>query len=322
MVRPVVVVTRRLPDAVEQALASFCDARFNATDEPLSREALVAALRESDAVLCTVTDRFDAALLGAGGFRAKALVNFGVGYNHIDITAAQRAGLVVTNTPDVLTDATADIAVTLMLSVMRRAGEGERALRAGAWTGWRPTHHMGTHVTGKTVGIIGFGRIGRAFAERCAGGFRMPVLWYHPGDPSLPVSPGPWQRVDSLEALLRESDVVSLHCPARPETKHLINAERLALMKPSAFLINTARGDVVDESALADALAAGTIAGAGLDVYEREPVVHPGLMASEKVVLLPHLGSATTETRVAMGMRAVENVRAVVEGREPRDRVV
>jgi lactate dehydrogenase-like 2-hydroxyacid dehydrogenase len=321
MTRPVVVVTRRLPEAVEHALAECCDARFNNTDEPLPSAALLAALREADAVLCTVTDRFDAALLRAGGFRAKAIVNFGVGYNHIDIAAAKAAGLIVTNTPDVLTDATADIAMTLMLSVMRRAGEGERALRAGEWHGWRPTHHMGTHVTGKTVGIIGFGRIGRAFAERCSGGFRMPVLWWHPGDPSLPVPSNSWRRVDSLEALLRESDVVSLHCPARPETRHLISAERLALMKPSAFLINTARGDVVDESALVDALAAGTIAGAGLDVYEREPAVHPGLLASEKVVLLPHLGSATTETRVAMGMRAVENLRAVLERRDPMDAI-
>lgn len=316
-----VVVTRRLPGAVEAALAATCDARFNETDTPLGPDGLVRALREADAVVCTVTDRLDAAVLGAGGFRARALVNFGVGFNHIDLAAARAAGLVVTNTPDVLTDATADCAMTLLLAAMRRAGEGERLLRAGQWTGWRPTHHMGAQVTGKTIGLVGFGRIGRAMAERCHGGFRMPVLWYDPAIPAGAEPPGPWTRVATLGDLLAQADVVSLHCPATPETRHLMHAGTLAQMKPGAFLVNTARGDVVDEAALVAALASGHLAGAGLDVFEREPTVHPGLLASERAVLLPHLGSATVETRVAMGMRALENLEAVLAGTVPRDRV-
>jgi lactate dehydrogenase-like 2-hydroxyacid dehydrogenase len=316
-----VVVTRRLPEPVEAALAAQCDARFNGTDTPLRADELVEALRTADALLCTVTDRLDATVLGAGGFRAKALVNFGVGFNHIDLAAARAAGLVVTNTPDVLTDATADCAMTLMLSVMRRAGEGERLLRAGAWTGWRPTHHMGAQVTGKTVGIVGFGRIGRAMAERCNGGFRMPVLWFDPAIPSGAEPDGPWTRMLTLDELLARADVVSLHCPATPETRHLMNARTLAAMKPGAFLVNTARGDVVDEAALVEALATGQLGGAGLDVFEREPQVHAGLLATERAVLLPHLGSATVETRVAMGMRAVENLLAILAGEAPRDRV-
>lgn len=321
MSAPAVVVTRRLPQAVERELATRFGARLNATDEPLGRDGLVRALREADAVVCTVTDRLSADVLGAGGLRAKALVNVGVGFNHIDLAAARAAGLVVTNTPDVLTDATADCAMTLMLAVMRRAGEGERELRAGRWTGWRPTHLMGAQVTGKTVGIVGFGRIGRAMAERCHGGFRMPVLWFDPAIPAGAEPAGPWTRVGTLDELLAQADVVSLHCPATPETRHLINAERLRQMKRSAFLVNTARGDVVDEAALVAALEAGVIAGAGLDVYEHEPRVHAGLLALERVVLLPHLGSATVETRVAMGMRALENLEAVLAGVPPRDRV-
>ncbi|MFN9215990.1 MAG: 2-hydroxyacid dehydrogenase [Gemmatimonadota bacterium] len=321
MSAPAVVVTRRLPQAVERELATRFGARLNATDEPLGRDGLVRALREADAVVCTVTDRLSADVLGAGGLRAKALVNVGVGFNHLDLAAARAAGLVVTNTPDVLTDATADCAMTLMLAVMRRAGEGERELRAGRWAGWRPTHLMGAQVTGKTVGIVGFGRIGRAMAERCHGGFRMPVLWFDPAIPAGAEPAGPWTRVGTLDELLAQADVVSLHCPATPETRHLINAERLRQMKRSAFLVNTARGDVVDEAALVAALEAGVIAGAGLDVYEHEPRVHAGLLALERVVLLPHLGSATVETRVAMGMRALENLEAVLAGVPPRDRV-
>ena len=321
MSAPAVVVTRRLPQAVERELATRFGARLNATDEPLGRDGLVRALREADAVVCTVTDRLSADVLGAGGLRAKALVNVGVGFNHIDLAAARAAGLVVTNTPDVLTDATADCAMTLMLAVMRRAGEGERELRAGRWAGWRPTHLMGAQVTGKTVGIVGFGRIGRAMAERCHGGFRMPVLWFDPAIPAGAEPAGPWTRVGTLDELLAQADVVSLHCPATPETRHLINAERLRQMKRSAFLVNTARGDVVDEAALVAALEAGVIAGAGLDVYEHEPRVHAGLLALERVVLLPHLGSATVETRVALGMRALENLEAVLAGVPPRDRV-
>lgn len=321
MTPPRVIVTRRLPDLVERELVARFGAVCNATDVPLGSEGLVEALRSADALVCTVTDRLNAEVLGVPGIRARALVNVGVGFNHIDLGAAKAAGLVVTNTPDVLTDATADCAMTLMLAVMRRAGEGERELRAGRWTGWRPTHLMGTQVTGKTVGLVGFGRIGRAMAERCHGGFRMPVLWFDPAIPDGAEPSGPWTRVGTLDELLARSDVVSLHCPATPETRHLINAARLGRMRPTAFLVNTARGDVIDEAALVAALQAGRLAGAGLDVYELEPRVHPGLLELEQVVLLPHLGSATTETRIAMGMRAVENLTAVLAGEAPRDRV-
>ena len=321
--RPVVVVTRRLPAAVEQELTRDFDARLNAEDRPLGPEGLMEALRSADAVLCTVTDRFTPDVLAAEPRRAELLANFGVGFNHIDVAAAKARGLAVSNTPDVLTDATADLAMTLLLMVSRRAGEGERHLRAGQWTGWRPTHMLGTQVAGKTLGLVGMGRIARAVAQRAHGGFGMRVIFHDPYPPSAEIaaSLGAEPR-ERLEDVLREGDFVSLHCPATPETRHLMNRERLALMRPEAYLINTARGDVVDEAALADALQARRIAGAGLDVFEREPQVTEALLGLENVVLLPHLGSATTETRVAMGMRALENLRLFFAGKPLRDRVV
>lgn len=321
--RPVVVVTRRLPEAVERELARDFDARLNTDDRPLGPEGLMEALRSADAVLCTVTDRLTAEVLAAEPRRAALLANFGVGFNHIDIAAAKARGIAVSNTPDVLTDATADIAMTLLLMVARRTGEGERHLRTGAWTGWRPTHMLGTQVSGKTLGLVGMGRIARAVAQRAHHGFGMRIVFHDPYPPSAEVarSLGAEPR-ERLEDVLREGDFVSLHCPATPETRHLMNRERLALMRPEAYLINTARGDVVDEAALVEALQARRIAGAGLDVFEREPQVSPDLLAMENVVLLPHLGSATTETRVAMGMRAVENLRLHFAGQPLRDRVV
>jgi len=223
----------------------------------------------------------------------------------------------------VLTDATADLAMTLLLMTARRAGEGERHLRGGQWTGWRPTHMLGTHVTGKTLGLVGMGRIARAVAQRAHHGFGMSVIFHDPYPPSAEVaaSLGAAPRA-SLEQVLQEADFVSLHCPATPETRHLMNRDRLALMRPDAFLINTARGDVVDEAALVEALEAQRIAGAGLDVYEREPEVTQALVTMDNVVLLPHLGSATRETRVAMGMRAFENLQLFFGGKPLRDRVV
>jgi len=321
--RPVVVVTRRLPEAVEQELSHDFEARLNPDDRPLGPEGLMEALRSADGVLCTVTDRFTSEVLAAEPRRAGLLANFGVGFNHIDIAAAKARGLAVSNTPDVLTDATADLAMTLLLMVTRRAGEGERHVRAGAWTGWRPTHMLGTQVSGKTLGLVGMGRIARAVAQRAHQGFGMRVIFHDPYPPSPEVakSLGAEPR-EMLEDVLREADFVSLHCPATPETRHLMNRERLALMRPDAYLVNTARGDVVDEAALAEALQARRIAGAGLDVFEREPQVSEALLGLENVVLLPHLGSATTETRVAMGMRALENLRLFFGGRPLRDRVV
>ena len=321
--RPVVVVTRRLPAAVEQELARDFDARLNQDDRALGPEGLMEALRGADAVLCTVTDRFTPEVLAAEPRRAALLANFGVGFNHLDVAAAKARGLAVSNTPDVLTDATADLAMTLLLMVSRRAGEGERHLRARQWTGWRPTHMLGTQVAGKTLGLVGMGRIARAVAQRAHHGFGMRIIFHDPYPPPAEVaaSLGAEPR-ERLEDLLAEADFVSLHCPATPETRHLMNRERLALMRPEAYLVNTARGDVVDEAALAEVLQGRRIAGAGLDVFEREPQVTEALLGLENVVLLPHLGSATTETRVAMGMRALENLRLFFAGKPLRDRVV
>ncbi|HYW32025.1 MAG TPA: D-glycerate dehydrogenase [Gemmatimonas sp.] len=321
---PVVVVTRKLPASVEEAIASRYDARFNRTDVAMSPAQLTDAMKKADIVLCTVTDRIRAEQF-AGSTNVKLLANFGVGVNHIDRDAARAARVVVTNTPDVLTDDTADLALALMLMSMRRLGEGERHLRSGAWSGWRPTHMMGRSARGKTLGIVGYGRIGRALARKADAGLGMKVLWYAPRDPRVddPATAGPAgaERASSMEELLRRSDVVSLHCPATPETRHLINAETIALMKPDAYLINTARGDVVDEWALTEALREQRIAGAGLDVYEFEPSVVTDLKDMQNAVLLPHMGSGTIETRTAMGERALANIDAFVRGESPPDLV-
>jgi lactate dehydrogenase-like 2-hydroxyacid dehydrogenase len=322
--RPTVVVTRRLPERIEAALAEQFDTHLNRTDSPLSAQALSDALRSADAVLCTVTDRFTAAHFGSG-LRARVLANFGVGVNHIDLAAAKAAGLVVTNTPGVLTDDTADIALALILMTLRRLGEGERLLRTGAWSGWRPMFMLGHAPRGKMLGVVGYGRIGRALARRASLALGMRVQWWAPREPSVdgPEDAGPAEamRAESLEALLATSDVVSLHCPSTAETRHLINAERLALMPPHAVLINTARGDIVDEHALVHALRDGVIASAGLDVYEFEPTVLPELRDLEHVVLLPHMGTSTVETREAMGACAVRNLAAVLAGEVPPNRV-
>jgi len=321
--RPTVVVTRRLPAPVEQRLAQEFDARVNQDDHSFTTAELREALRGADALVPTVSDRITAQTLAVEPLRARILANFGVGYNHIDVAAAKARGLVVTNTPDVLTDDTADDAIMLMLMVARRAGEGERHVRSGTWTGWRPTHMLGTKVSGKTLGLIGLGRIGRAVARRAHQGFGMRVVFHDPyPPPANVVADLAAEPKATVEDVLREADFVSLHSPATPETRHLMNAERLALMRPTAFLINTARGDIVDEAALVAALERRQIAGAALDVYEQEPHVTPALLTMENVVLLPHLGSATQETRVAMGMRALDNLAAFFAGSAPRDRVV
>jgi len=321
--RPTVVVTRRLPAPVEQRLAQEFDARVNQDDHSFTTAELGEALRGADALVPTVSDRITAQTLAVEPLRARILANFGVGFNHIDVAAAKARGLVVTNTPDVLTDDTADDAIMLMLMVARRAGEGERHVRSGTWTGWRPTHMLGTKVSGKTLGLIGLGRIGRAVARRAHQGFGMRVVFHDPyPPPANVVADLAAEPKATVEDVLREADFVSLHSPATPETRHLMNAERLALMRPTAFLINTARGDIVDEAALVAALERRQIAGAALDVYEQEPHVTPALLTMENVVLLPHLGSATQETRVAMGMRALDNLAAFFAGSAPRDRVV
>ncbi len=323
MSKPKVVITRRWPEEVEQKLKERYDVQLNSDDKPMDVAALQEALGTADALLPTVSDRITAEVLSAEPLKTRILGNFGVGFNHIDLEAAKSRGLVVTNTPEVLTDCTADLAMTLLLMTARRAGEGERHVRTHGWTGWRPTHMIATKVAGKVLGLIGFGRIARAVAQRAHFGFGMKILFQDPYPPPKEVAYALGaEQCGTVEEVLERSDFVSLHCPGGMETRHLINAERLARMKPQALLINTARGDVVDEQALVAALKKGTITGAGLDVYEAEPRVTEEFLTMENVVLLPHLGSATRETRVAMGMRVVENIDAFFAGKPPRDRVV
>jgi len=321
MNRPKVLVTRRWPAAVEAQMAAQFDVDLNPADKPLSQDDFRDAMTRYDAILPTVTDRLPAAVFDTSP-RTKILANYGVGFAHIDTQAAKDRGIAVTNTPDVLSECTADIAMTLLLMVARRAGEGERELREGRWTGWRPTHLIGTKVSGATLGIIGFGRIGQAMAQRARFGFGMQILVQN----RSPVPPEVLARynatqVPTIEDLLPQCDFVSLHCPGGAANRHLINGPRLDLMQPTAFLINTARGEVIDEHALAQSLWFGTIAGAGLDVFEREPTVPDALLNADNLVLLPHLGSATRETREAMGFRVLENLTAFFDGREPQDRV-
>lgn len=320
--RPRVVITRRIPAACEAEAAAHFDVVTNRDDTPLTAAELQEAMRTADALLPTVTDKVTAEVLGVAGRRARIVANFGVGFNNIDVQAAKQHGVTVTNTPDVLTDDTADLAITLLLMVARRAGEGDRHVRHHEWTGWRPTHMLGARVSGKTLGLIGFGRIAKAVARRAHHGFGMRVLFTDPcpPKPAAAAALGAEPRA-TVEEVLQQSDFVSLHCPATPETRHLMNAERLRLMPKHAFLINSARGDVVEEAALVTALRDGVIAGAGLDVFEREPVVTEALLTMENVVLLPHLGSATLETRTAMGLRALENLKLFFAGQPVRDRV-
>ncbi|MEZ5445053.1 MAG: D-glycerate dehydrogenase [Gammaproteobacteria bacterium] len=323
MSKPKVLVTRAWPEEVEAEMRKRYDVTLNATDTPMTVAELQDALRNYDAVCPTVCDRITAEVLGAQPMRAKILGNFGVGFNHVDLEAARKAGLTVTNTPEVLTDCTADIAMTLMLMAARRAGEGERHVRTKAWTGWRPTHMISTKVTGKTLGLIGMGRIARAMAHKAHHGFDMKIVYFDPfPPPPESIKDLNATQCGSIEEVLKQADVVSLHCPGGKENYHLINAERLKAMKRDAILINTARGDVVEEKALVEALKNGTIKSAGLDVFEAEPKVTEDLLAMENVVLLPHLGSATRETRVAMGMRVLENLDLFFAGRPVRDKVV
>lgn len=323
MSKPKVIITRKWPEAAEARARELFDVTLNKDDQPLSVAELQQALKTADAVCPTVSDNISAEVLSATPLRCKILGNFGVGFNHIDLKAAKERGLIVTNTPEVLTDCTADIAMTLLLMVARRAGEGERHVRTRAWTGWRPTHMIGAKVTGKTLGLIGMGRIARAMAHKAHHGFGMKIIYTDPyPPPPAVVKDLKAEPRGTVEEVLAEADFVSLHCPGGEETHHLINAERIAKMKPSAFLINTARGDVIDSAALINALRKNRIAGAGLDVYEGEPRVQEEYLSMDNVVLLPHLGSASMETRVAMGLRALDNVHAYFSGKEPSDRVV
>jgi lactate dehydrogenase-like 2-hydroxyacid dehydrogenase len=317
-----VFVTRRLPDATEAALRERYDAALNTTDETYSEATLVDAASRFDAIVSSVVDDIPASVFSVPGRRARIVANFGVGFDRIALDAARAHGVVVTNTPGVLTEDTADLAMLLMLAAARRASEAERELRAGRWAGWRPTHMLGTRVNGATVGIIGYGRIGAAVARRAHRGFDMRVLFVNPSTPDPEaIAEAAAERCASLDELLERSQFVSLHAPSRPETRHLLDADRIARMKPGAVLVNTARGELVDEHALADALERRALAAAGLDVFIGEPHVSERLRALDNVVLLPHIGSATVASRVEMGARVLANLDAFFRGEPPPDRV-
>jgi glyoxylate reductase len=316
--RPTLFITRLLPQPVMEAIPRTYRVIAASADRPPTSDELSRGFVQADAVICTLTDRIDASLL-ALATKLKVIANYAVGYNNIDLPAATRHGIMITNTPDVLTDATADLTWALLLAPARRVVEGDTLVRTGQWPGWTPTQLLGADVSGKTLGIIGMGRIGQAVAQRAAG-FRMPVIYA--GRHRLSAPAGTTWELLPLDAVLAGSDFLSLHVPLTDSTYHLIGRRELSLMKPTAYLINTSRGPVVDEAALVSALEAGTIAGAGLDVYEEEPMVSAGLIARSNVVLLPHLGSATRETRVRMGLICLDNIAAVLGGRPALNQIL
>ena len=320
--KPKVIVTRRLPDAVETRLRELFDTELNLSDAPLSREALIDAVGRCDVLAPTITDRIDAGVLEQAGDRLKLIANFGAGVDHIDVAAAIARGITVTNTPGVLTEDTADLTLALMMTVSRRIVEGARSIEAGEFKGWAPTWMMGRRLSGKRLGIIGMGRIGQAVARR-ARAFGMQIHYHN----RTPVSPRIAEDLEatyweSLDQMLARMDIISVNCPHTPATYHLLSARRLKLMPAHAILVNTARGEIIDESALADLLASGGIAGAGLDVFEFEPEVNPRLLGLPNAVLLPHLGSATVEARTEMGEKVIINIRTWMDGHRPPDRVL
>ena len=317
-----VVVTRKLPAAVEARMRELFDVELNADDRPMTPDALAGALSRAEVLAPTVTDRIDAALLARAGVQLKLIANFGAGFEHIDVAAANARGITVTNTPGVLTEDTADMAMALILAVSRRVVEGARALEAGRFEGWAPTWMMGRRIRGKSLGIVGMGRIGQALAKR-ARAFGLSIH-YHSRRPAPDALAQALEatRWDSLDQMLARMDIVSLNCPHTPGTYHLLSARRLRLMPAHAILVNTARGSVVDEAALATQLSDGLLAGAGLDVYEHEPAVDPRLLRLANVVLLPHLGSATVEGRAEMGDKVVINIQAFQDGHRPPDRIL
>jgi glyoxylate reductase len=319
--KTLVVVTRKLPEATEHELLSLFDVQLNPDDRPMDAAALTHAVRMADVLVPTVTDRITAEIIGATGPRLKLIANFGVGFNHIDTAPAAARGIAVTNTPGVLTDATADIAMTLILAVTRRAVEGAKIIETNRFTGWCPTWMMGVGLRGRKLGIVGMGRIGEAVARRSRA-FGLEIHYHNrtrvPRTLEQHLAATYWPELD---AMLPEMDIVSINCPYNANTWHLFSAERLARLKPSAFLINTARGEIVDEAALAEALGSGRLAGAGLDVFEREPKVEPKLLTLPNAVLLPHLGSSTIEARTGMGKKVIANIRAFAAGEPLPDKV-
>ena len=322
MSKPKVIVTRKWPQPVEDKLTALYDVQLNENDVAMTAAELKTALADCDAFCPTVTDAINADVLGTENISAKIIGSYGVGFNHIDLDAAKARGLTVTNTPEVLTDCTADIAMGLLLAAARRMTEGERHLRAGDWSGWRPTHMMATRVTGKTLGCIGFGRIAQAMAQRAHFGFGMKIIFSDPYPPSRQVVNRFGAIQMSIEEVLQNADFVSLHCPGGKDTYHLLNQQRISMMQKHAVLVNSARGDVIDNQALIAALKNGVIAGAGLDVFEGEPELDAGFLDCENAVLLPHLGSASVETRIAMGERVLANLAAFFAGQTPPDKLV
>jgi glyoxylate reductase len=320
--RPCIRVTRKLLPAVEGRMAELFDAGFNADDKPMSREELIEAMTGCDVLVPTVTDNIDADLIAAAPPRLKLIANYGAGVNHIDLAAAKAKGIMVTNTPGVFTDDTADLTMALILNVPRRLGEGHRVMRSGEWQGWSPTAMLGHRIGGKTLGIIGLGRIGEAVALR-AKAFGLNIIYNkrHRLPSSVEEELGVTFEPD-LDRLVARADIISLHCPLTTETDKIINAARIEQMKPDAYIINSSRGELIDEDALIAALESGRIAGAGLDVYTHEPAVDTRWFAIPNVVLLPHLGSATFEGREASGERVITNIRVWADGHRPPDQVL
>jgi lactate dehydrogenase-like 2-hydroxyacid dehydrogenase len=320
--KPHVIVTRLLPDSVETRMRELFDTQLNLEDRPFTRPELIDAVGHCDALVATITDKIDAEVIAQASDRLKLIANFGAGVDHIDVAAANAKGILVTNTPGVLTEDTADLTLALMMAVSRRIVEGANVAQAGDFTGWAPTWMMGRRISGKRLGIIGMGRIGQAVARR-AKAFGMQIHYHN----RKPVSSRIAEELEatyweSLDQMLARMDIISVNCPHTPATYHLLSARRLKLMSPHAILVNTARGEIIDESALADLLAAGGIAGAGLDVFEFEPAINPKLLDLPNAVLLPHLGSATVEARTEMGEKVIINLKTWMDGHRPPDRVL
>ncbi len=320
--KPLVIVTRRLPDAIETRMMELFDARLNLEDSPMSQTGLITAIKEADVLVPTVTDHIDAAVLSHAGENLRLIASFGTGVDHIDLKTARQRGITVTNTPGVLTEDTADMAMALILAAPRRLTEGERLVRAGEWTGWSPTSMLGHRITGKRLGIIGMGRIGQAVAHR-ARGFGLSIHYHnrrrvHP-DIEEELEATYWE---SLDQMLARMDIISIHCPHTPATFHLLSARRLKLLQPQAYVVNTSRGAALDENALARMLENKEIAGAALDVFEQEPAINPRMLKLDNVVLLPHMSSATIEGRIDMGEKVIINIKTFVDGHAPPDRVI
>ena len=320
--KPIVIVTRKVPEAIEARMMELFDTRLNNDDHPMSSDELVEAVKTADVLVPTVTDRIDSRILSQANDNLRLIASFGAGVDHIDLASARTRGITVTNTPGVLTEDTADMTMALILAVPRRLAEGERLVRSGDWAGWGPTSMLGHRIWGKRLGIIGMGRIGSAVARR-ARGFGLSVHYHNrrrvPDMLEQELEATYWE---SLDQMLARMDIISVNCPHTPATFHLLSARRLDLLQPHAYIVNTSRGEVIDEAALTRMLRDGRLAGAGLDVFEHEPAINPKLLELEKVVLLPHMGSATIEGRIDMGEKVLINIKTFVDGHSPPDRVI